>query len=60
MQTSFRDEQGRLKQTDFLINLPDGKHLVIDSKVTLNAYEQLVTAQEQEEKSEPWAHTCKR
>lgn len=50
VQTSFRDEQGRLKQTDFLINLPDGKHLVIDSKVTLNAYEQLVTAQEQEEK----------
>ena len=50
VQTSFRDEQGRLKQTDFLINLPDGKHLVIDSKVTLNAYEQLVTARAQEEK----------
>ncbi len=50
VQTSLRDEQGRLKQTDFLISLPDGKQLVIDSKVTLVAYEQLVTAQTDEEK----------
>lgn len=49
VQRSFRDAEGRLKQTDFLIRLPDGKHLVIDSKVTLNAYQQLVAAQDAEQ-----------
>lgn len=47
-QGSFRDGEGRLKQTDFLICLPDDKHLVIDSKVTLNAYARLVEADSQE------------
>ena len=45
VQSGFRDDEGRLKQTDYLIKLPDGKHIVIDSKVTLVAYEQLVSAQ---------------
>ncbi|MEM9930705.1 MAG: DNA recombination protein RmuC, partial [Bacteroidota bacterium] len=38
-QNSFRDEQDRLKRPDFVINLPEGKHLVIDSKVSLTAYD---------------------
>lgn len=49
VQSSFRDDEGRLKQTDYLIKLPDGKHIVIDSKVTLNAYEQLISAQTPEQ-----------
>lgn len=44
-QTSFKDAEGRHKQTDYLIMLPDGKHIIIDSKVTLNAYDRLVAAQ---------------
>ena len=40
-QSSFRDDEagGRQKRPDFIINLPDDKHLVIDSKVSLTAYE---------------------
>lgn len=38
-QSSFRDESGRQKRPDFIINLPDKKHLVIDCKVSLTAYE---------------------
>lgn len=49
VQSSFRDADGRLKQTDYLIKLPDGKHIVLDSKVTLNAYEQLVSAETPEQ-----------
>lgn len=44
VQTSFRDAEGRLKQTDYLIRLPNGKHIIIDSKVTLNAYQRVVEA----------------
>lgn len=49
VQSSFRDEEGRQKQTDYLIRLPDGKHIIIDSKVTLNAYERVVAAETPEE-----------
>lgn len=39
IQPSFRDEEGAQKRPDFVINLPEGKHLIIDSKVSLAAYE---------------------
>ena len=38
-QSSFTDDDGRQKRPDFIIHLPDSKHLVVDSKVSLNAYE---------------------
>lgn len=38
-QASYTDEDGRQKRPDFIINLPDDKHLVVDSKVSLTAYE---------------------
>ena len=38
-QSSYRDDSQRLKRPDFIINLPEGKHLVIDSKVSLTAYD---------------------
>ncbi len=48
-QTSMQDSDGRRKQTDFLINLPDNKHLVIDSKVSLAAYDRAVGAENDEQ-----------
>jgi len=39
VQSSFKDEAGQQKRPDFVINLPEGKHLIIDSKVSLVAYE---------------------
>jgi DNA recombination protein RmuC len=48
-QTSMQDAEGRRKQTDFLIKLPDDKHIVIDSKVSLAAYDRLVAADNDEQ-----------
>jgi DNA recombination protein RmuC len=44
-QTSMQDAEGRRKQTDFLIKLPDDKHIVIDSKVSLAAYDRAIAAE---------------
>lgn len=38
-QSSFIDDEGKRKQTDYLIKLPGDKCIIIDSKVSLNAYE---------------------
>ena len=38
-QASLTDDEGRRFQPDVLIKLPEGKHLVVDSKVSLIAYE---------------------
>ncbi len=43
-QDHFKDEQGKHFYPDFVVYLPDGKHLIIDSKMSLNAYEQAVNA----------------
>jgi len=39
LRESFRKDEGGRSQPDVIINLPDKKHLVIDSKVSLVAYE---------------------
>jgi DNA recombination protein RmuC len=39
VQQSFTDVDGNQKRPDFIIQLPDNKHLVIDSKMSLTAYE---------------------
>ncbi|MCB0593284.1 MAG: DNA recombination protein RmuC [Lewinellaceae bacterium] len=44
-QPSFSDN-GKQKRPDFVINLPEGKHLVLDSKVSLTAYERFCQAEE--------------
>jgi len=48
-QNSYKDNEGREKRPDFIINLPDGKHLIIDSKVSLKAYEKFFNAETEEE-----------
>jgi DNA recombination protein RmuC len=48
-QTSMVDAEGKRKQTDFLIKLPDSKHIVIDSKVSLAAYDRAVAAENDEQ-----------
>jgi len=47
-QASFTEEAGR-RQPDVLIKLPDKKHLIIDSKVSLVDYEKMIKSDNTEE-----------
>ncbi|MGB0982523.1 MAG: DNA recombination protein RmuC [Saprospiraceae bacterium] len=49
-QLSFKDEAGFQKRPDFIINLPSNKHLIIDSKVSLKAYEAYFNTEDEQEK----------
>lgn len=51
-QAAFRDEEGKRKLPDFVIKLPDGKHLVIDSKVSLIDYDRAIAADTEGERTE--------
>ncbi|MEM7656033.1 MAG: DNA recombination protein RmuC, partial [Bacteroidota bacterium] len=42
----LKDQQGNRFQPDVVVNLPDGKHLIVDAKVSLTAYERLVGEEE--------------
>ena len=48
VQSNFKDAEGRNRQTDYLIKIPDGKHIIIDSKVSLVAYDRAVSAESPE------------
>lgn len=47
-QSSYTDEQGYRLRPDFLVNLPGGQRIVIDSKVSLKAYEAHTSAEDDE------------
>lgn len=49
-QNSYKDHDGREKRPDFIVQLPDEKHLIIDSKVSLTAYERCFHAAEETER----------
>ncbi len=51
-QASFADENGQQKRPDFIINLPEQKHLIIDSKVSLVAFERFFNAEEETERQQ--------
>ncbi|GGG98604.1 DNA recombination protein RmuC [Polaribacter pacificus] len=51
-QGGFRDEEGRLKKPDFIVNLPDDRHLIIDAKVSLTAYEAYMSTEDEQEKEQ--------
>lgn len=43
-QESFQSDDNRRRQPDFIIKLPDDKHLIIDSKVSLVDFERAVSS----------------
>ncbi len=44
-QGGYRDEHDNLKKPDFIIHLPENKHLIIDSKVSLIGYDKFYNAE---------------
>ncbi len=40
VQSSYRDESGNLMRPDVIVKLPEGKHIILDSKVSLLSYEE--------------------
>ena len=49
-QGGYRDEDGGLKKPDFIINLPDNRHLIVDSKVSLTNYEAYFNEEDEKQK----------
>jgi len=49
-QAHFKDEQGGRNYPDFVLNLPDEKNIIIDSKMSLNAYESAVNSEDEFER----------
>ena len=46
-QAAYKDDEGKLKKPDFIIKLPENKHLIIDSKVSLTAYVEYYNAKDE-------------
>jgi DNA recombination protein RmuC len=51
-QGSFHDETGKLFYPDVVVHLPDNKDVIIDSKVTLNAYERYCSTEDENERKQ--------
>jgi DNA recombination protein RmuC len=50
IQESFTTEEGR-KRPDVIINLPEEKKIIVDSKVSLISYEKFVSAEDEDQKN---------
>ena len=48
LQESLQNEEGRRIQPDAMVHLPDDKHIIIDAKVSLVAYDKLVNEEDEE------------
>jgi len=49
-QAGCRDEKGRQRRPDVIIHLPDEKDVIVDSKVSLTAYERYCSAKDDKER----------
>jgi len=52
VQQSFTNEEGRRVLPDVVIHLPDNKKMIVDSKVSLTAYEQYVNEEDETVKAQ--------
>ncbi len=56
IQKAYKDDQGRVMKPDVIVHLPDSKQIVIDSKVSLTAYERYHNSDEDEKEGFLKAH----
>jgi DNA recombination protein RmuC len=49
-QETIYNVDGKMQRPDVIVKLPEGKHLIVDSKMTLLAYEASVSAETEEER----------
>lgn len=49
-EVSFTDDNGRKLRPDVVVHLPGGKHIVVDSKASVKAYEKYVSSDNDEER----------
>jgi DNA recombination protein RmuC len=50
VQSTFTGEEGKRQKPDVIINLPENRHIIIDSKVSLTAYEVFCSVEDEAEK----------
>ncbi len=48
IQNSKRNDEGKLQRPDVIIDIPNGKKIIIDSKVSLNAYNGIMSAEDED------------
>ncbi len=51
-QPSYKGDNGNTLRPDVIVHLPEGKDVIIDSKVSLTAYERYVSCENEEEKKD--------
>ncbi len=51
-QGGFRDRENQLLKPDVIVHLPDGKDIIIDSKVSLSAWEQFINHEDNNRRQE--------
>ena len=47
-QVTFKDNEGKNQRPDFIVNLPNDRYLIVDSKMSLTAYTEYVNAPDAE------------
>jgi DNA recombination protein RmuC len=52
IQVSMKNEEGRRYQPDVIVHLPEDKDVIIDSKVSLTAYERYCSAEDETKKAD--------
>lgn len=49
-QSSYLDEDGRMKRPDVIVHMPDARDVIVDAKVSLTAYERYVSSDTEEQR----------